>query len=168
MLGRRGYRMVNSEEATRVCPDRYCPGNTGRDRRSSTTSPATARNACDALDRRIARPAARRSTSSTPCSRTCRGSSFPRAASTAASASDPVPGLASPRGFDDPDLTKVQHAAAPAPGRLRGSPARTSDRADGARGHLEARARRGHRRPRLRVPGGRREPAAHHDRRTST
>ena len=26
LLGRRGYRVVNSEEATSVCPPRYCPG----------------------------------------------------------------------------------------------------------------------------------------------
>ena len=35
-----------------------------------------------------------------------------------------MPGLASPRGFGDPDLTKVEHAAPPAPGRLRRPPDR--------------------------------------------
>ena len=31
MLGRRGYRVVDSEEATSICPEHYCPGTADRD-----------------------------------------------------------------------------------------------------------------------------------------
>jgi len=106
MLGRRRYRMVDAEEATSLCPDRYCPGNGSRDL-SILHNLASDREA--RLSRWIAKIRARRRTLYVkhallphvpwiflPSGRQHRLG--PR---------DPVPGLASPRGFDDPDLMEV-------------------------------------------------------------
>ncbi len=82
MLGRRGYRVVNSEEATRVCPDRYCPGNSDPRPEDPPQPRLRPGEAPERLDREDPRAQARPSTSSTRSSRTCRGSSCRRAAST--------------------------------------------------------------------------------------
>jgi Sulfatase len=106
MLGRRGYRIVSSEEATRVCPDRYCPGNSSRNLKVLSN---LARGREERLNRWIGKVKARRRTlyfkhallPHVPWI------FLPSGRQHRLTAQDPVPGLASPRGFHDPDLTKV-------------------------------------------------------------
>jgi Sulfatase len=106
MLGRRGYRIVNSEEATRVCPDRYCPGNSTRNMKVLRN---LSRGREERLNSWIGKVRARKRTlyfkhallPHVPWI------FLPSGRQHRLQARDPVPGLASPRGFHDPDLTKV-------------------------------------------------------------
>jgi hypothetical protein len=106
MLGRRRYRIVDGEETGSICPTRYCPG-TAEERLSIMENLAGGRE--QRLDRWIDSVGARRQTlyvkhallPHVPWIFLPSGRQHRR------KASDPVPGLASPRSFGDPDVTKV-------------------------------------------------------------
>ena len=106
MLGRRRYRIVDSEEATSMCPDRYCPGTSKRDL-SILHNLATGRER--RLDRWIDSVNSQRRTLYVKHALLPHVPwiFLPSGRQHRFEASDPVPGLASPRGFNDPDLMKV-------------------------------------------------------------
>lgn len=106
MLGSRRYRIVDGEEATRICPDRYCPGVPGR-------KLSIMENLAGGRERRLNRwiksiDGRRRALyvkhallPHVPWIFLPSGRQHRR------KASDAIPGLASPPSFGDPDLTKV-------------------------------------------------------------
>jgi hypothetical protein len=106
MLGRRGYRIVDGEEATKLCPERYCPGNTSRDI-SILHNLANGRE--ERLTRWIRSIEARQRTLYVKHALLPHVPwiFLPSGRQHRLQARDPVPGLASPRGFDDPDLMEV-------------------------------------------------------------
>jgi hypothetical protein len=106
MLGRHRYRVVNAEEATSVCPERYCPGNTTRDLSILNNLGAGREERLHAWIDKIRAP--RRTLYFKHALLPHVPWIFlPSGRQHRLRASDPVPGLASPRGFHDRDLTKV-------------------------------------------------------------
>ena len=106
MLGRRGYRVVDGEEATRLCPERYCPGNTSR-------KLSILHNLANGREERLTRWI--RSIDAPRRELYVKHALLPHVPwiylpsgrQHRLEARDPVPGLASPRGFHDPDLLEV-------------------------------------------------------------
>ena len=106
MLGRRGYRVVDSEEATTVCPDHYCPGAAGRD-------PKVLRNLASDRERPLARWIAR--VSARRRALYVKHALLPHVPwiylpsghQSRRGPRDPVPGISGVRSFGDPDLTRV-------------------------------------------------------------
>jgi hypothetical protein len=106
MLGRRRYRIVNAEEATTLCPERYCPGNADRDLSILHNLASGREERLHAWIEKIRAP--RRTLYIKHALLPHVPWIFlPSGRQHRLGARDPVPGLASPRGFHDPDLTKV-------------------------------------------------------------
>ena len=165
-LGRRGYRIVTSEEATAMCPRALLPERAqeaARDHPEPEGRPRRALRIVHPLDPREpkahlldeARAAAARSVG-LPAVRASLA-----AGRTGASARD-ADGAGLLRRLPD----ESQRAALPAPARLRRPPARQAGRAAEEPGHVRRHADRGDRRPRLRVAGGRADPPQRHAART--
>ena len=156
MFARHGYRIVDSEEATALCPPSICRG--GRTRR-----PAIIPNLLGGRPQRFnrwvrsitARPADA-SGSSTCCCRTAPTSTCPRAR-TRPRPRDLLPGMNTVPGFHDEFLTRHNEQRyllqLGFTDRLLGQ----ADPAAQARGDLRRHADRRDRRPRHRLPGRRRD-----------
>ncbi len=160
LFGRRGYKIVKSEEATSLCPPRYCRG--AKPHRPAIL-PLLQRGRRERLQRFFAavkpggrllheaRAAAARSVP-VPALRQADPQRLP----------GPHPGDEQPARLRRPLPHPAQPAAPPAPGRLRRPPDRHPDPADGGQRQLRPGADRGDRRPRLRVRGGREGPPDRH------
>ena len=160
-LGRRGYRIVTAEEATALCPRRYCPA-------ERTRRPAIIPNLKGGRAERFGRfvgsirPSRRpdvldeaRAAAARAVGLPAVGPSLtPRGAGAPARNAD---GARLLRRLPDPP----QRAALPAPARVRGPPARQAGGTAEEPGDVRRHAHRGDRRPRLRMAGGRADPAHH-------
>jgi Sulfatase len=107
-FGRRGYRIVSSEEATAVCPPRYCRG---ARRRRPAIIPHLNRGRPERLNRFIAKVRPGRPTFWMKHALLPHGPYLflPSGRRTRAGARDPVPGMNSPRGHHDRFLTDHNH-----------------------------------------------------------
>ena len=104
LFGRRGYRIVRNEEATAMCPPRYCPG--ARAKRPAIL-PLLARGRRERLDRFIRSIGPGRPTFYLKHVLLPHGPYMflPSGRQTRRSFQDPIPGMNSPRGFGDRFLT---------------------------------------------------------------
>ena len=151
MFARHGYRVVDSEEATALCPPSICHG-------ARTSRPAIIPNLLGGRPQRFNRwvqhdqagppdalgqaPAAAARPLPLPA----------RRQADATKPGDLLPGMNTVPGFARRVRHPPQRAALPAPARLRRPAARSPDPPAQAGGHLRRHPDRGHRRPRDRVP----------------
>jgi hypothetical protein len=106
MLARRGYRIVDSEEATSVCPERLCPG---VKRRDGMILRRLASGREERLNDWMAKIGPRRRTLYVKHALLPHVPwiFLPSGRQHRLRARDPVPGIAGPRTFDDPDAARV-------------------------------------------------------------
>ena len=143
---------MKSEEATSLCPPRYCPG--ARKTRPAIL-PLLQRGRRERLERFFAQIKPGSPTFYTKHVLLPHGpyQYLPSGKQTRNGWQDPIPGMNSPPGFGDRFLTQHNQQRLAAPGRLHRSPARAPVRADAGERDLRQRADRDHRRPWLCLRG---------------